>query len=80
MGDLSSSIRDQTHAPCIGSLESQLQQHEHLDTSAFPSISNTDTKHLLQRGFAEWMIKSPTTIMCVNHISPFLKLVSKEEL
>ena len=48
-------------------------------TIAFPSISKTDTKHLLQRGFAEWMIKSPTTIMCFN-ISPFLKLVSKEEL
>ena len=31
MWDLSSLTRNQTHGPCLGSLESQLQQHEHLD-------------------------------------------------
>ena len=48
-------------------------------TIVFPCISKTDTKHLLQRGFAEWMIKSPITIMRFN-ISPFLKLVSRGTL
>ena len=31
MWDLSSPTRNQTQAPCLGSLESQLQQQEHLD-------------------------------------------------
>ena len=31
MWDLSSPTRNQTHAPCLGSLESQLQQQKYLD-------------------------------------------------